>query len=199
MIIFIIFSSLFLISVITLTIFAICREIVYKKSLKAYVNSKKEENSTIEDIYIKPEDLTYSDILYGPYTQQTVQKETNDIRDIRSYIDYKYDPFIKIISTIAIIFLTIVIILTCIIGIFHVESKNNVGYNKYQSEYEVLNYRLKNQKDHILEDKELYNDVVTYNQIIRKEKIYCNNIWVNWYHDSSITKCNIIDLSQYGV
>lgn len=199
MIIFIIFCSLFLISNIILITFAICREVTYKKSLKAYVNSK-EEKKIDENIYITSEEMNLYDVLYGPYIQQTPQKNSGtDIRDIRSNVNHKYEPFIKLISTVVIVSLIIVMILTCLIGIYHVKSKNNIGYNKYKSEYEVLNYRLENQKDHILEDKELYNDIVNYNQIIRKEKIYCDNIWVNWYHDSSITKCDIIDLSQYGV
>lgn len=79
-----------------------------------------------------------------------------------------------------------------------VATSRELDYIQTQSQYEVLIYRVENQKDHILEDIELYNDIVEYNTAIRKKQKLINSKWIGIFYDKSIAKCKEIDLSAFG-
>lgn len=72
------------------------------------------------------------------------------------------------------------------------------AYMRNQMKYEVLMIRIENQKDHVLEDVELYNDIVVYNTTIQKEQKLLDSKWVGIFHDQSIAKCKEIDLSAFS-
>lgn len=79
-----------------------------------------------------------------------------------------------------------------------VGEKYDKEYIKMNSQYEVLMYRIENQKDHILEDTELYNSIVEYNTTVRKEQRLVNSKWIGIFYDKSIAKCKEIDLSAFS-
>lgn len=79
-----------------------------------------------------------------------------------------------------------------------VGTTRELDYIQTQSQYEVLIYRVENQKDHVLEDVELYNDIVEYNTAIRKKQKLIDSKWVGIFYDKSIAKCKEIDLSAFG-
>lgn len=78
------------------------------------------------------------------------------------------------------------------------ETLKEHAYITYQTEYEILMYRIENQKDHVLEDTELYNAIVEYNTTIRYEQKLIKSKWVGIFHDQSIAKCKEIDLSAFS-
>lgn len=79
-----------------------------------------------------------------------------------------------------------------------VGTTRELDYIQTQSQYEVLIYRVENQKDHVLEDVELYNDIVEYNTAIRKKQKLIDSKWVGIFYDKSIAKCKEIDLSAFS-
>lgn len=76
--------------------------------------------------------------------------------------------------------------------------KHDKAYIEMNSQYEVLMYRLENQKDHVLEDTELYTSIVEYNTTVRREQKLVESKWVGLFHDKSIAKCKGIDLSVFN-
>lgn len=56
---------------------------------------------------------------------------------------------------------------------------------EHMAEREVLVYRLENQKDHVLEDVELYQDITAFNSQIYYAKSVDTNPWINWFVDRS--------------
>lgn len=76
--------------------------------------------------------------------------------------------------------------------------KHDRAYIAMNSEYEVLMYRLENQKDHVIEDTELYNSIVEYNATVRIEQRLVASKWIGIFHDKSIMKCKEIDLSAFS-
>jgi len=88
--------------------------------------------------------------------------------------------------------------LCVIIAVAKVEEKYERGYIEKQTEYEVLIYRIENQKDHVLEDTELYSSVLEYNKAIRYAQKAINSKWIGIFQDKSVAKCKEIDLSAFG-
>lgn len=80
----------------------------------------------------------------------------------------------------------------------NVGTTRELAYIQNQSQYEVLIYRIENQKDHVLEDVELYNDIVEYNTAIRKKTKLIDSKWIGIFYDKSIAKCKEIDLSAFS-
>lgn len=62
------------------------------------------------------------------------------------------------------------------------------------AEREILVYRLDNQKDHVLEDVELYQDITNFNSQIYYAKSVDTNPWINWFVDRSWACIEPIDL-----
>lgn len=100
-------------------------------------------------------------------------------------------------------FAMVVLIVSLIVaGGFAIGAKVGTKYDKayieMNSQYEVLVHRLENQSDHILEDTELYNDIVEYNTTVRQEKKLLDSKWIGIFYDKSIMKCKEIDLSAFS-
>lgn len=64
----------------------------------------------------------------------------------------------------------------------------------HEAEREVLVYRLDNQQHHIVEDMELYEDVLSFNSSITRAKTFDDNIWVGWFVDRSWADVEPIEL-----
>lgn len=70
---------------------------------------------------------------------------------------------------------------------------------KYQEalyEKEVIEYRIEHQDDNIVGNELLYNDIVEFNNMLRKSKLYSNNIWINWFANDKIAKIEYIDYKK---
>ena len=64
----------------------------------------------------------------------------------------------------------------------------------HEAEREVLLYRLDNQQHHIVEDMELYEDILSFNSSITRAKTFDDNIWVGWFIDRSWADVEPIEL-----
>lgn len=70
---------------------------------------------------------------------------------------------------------------------------------KYQEalyEKEVIEYRIEHQDDNIVGNELLYDDIVEFNNMLRKTKLYSNNIWLNWFANDKIAKIEYIDYKK---
>ena len=98
------------------------------------------------------------------------------------YLDYALTDFVIPILLIASIIPTIFL---CICG-FSISYAENMKYESKMAEREMLVYRLENQSNDAL----LYGDIVEFNNWIRTNKLWAENIWTNIYN---YQKCKSIE------
>lgn len=69
--------------------------------------------------------------------------------------------------------------------------------NDYQNalyEKEVLEYRLEKEKNNVVGNELLYNDIVEFNNGLRNEKIWSANPWTNWFNNKKIATIDYIEI-----
>lgn len=98
------------------------------------------------------------------------------------------------------VFLTIFTILFLVlVGSCIAETKINEDIN-YQStlyEKEVIEYRIDNMSDNIVGNEMLYNDVVEFNNELRRIKKWANNPWVNLFYNQKIASIDYIEIGSF--
>ena len=102
----------------------------------------------------------------------------------------------EMIIFISIVLITIGIILLAIFGAM--AGANAVSYDlDYQNvlhEKEMLEYRIEHMEDNITGNEMLYNDIVEFNNELRREKKWANNPWTNWFYNKNIASLDYIEL-----
>lgn len=102
----------------------------------------------------------------------------------------------EMITFISIALITIGIILLAIFGMM--AGCNAVSYDlDYQNflhEKEMLEYRIEHMEDNITGNEMLYNDIVEFNNELRREKKWANNPWTNWFYNKNIASLDYIEL-----
>lgn len=86
------------------------------------------------------------------------------------------------------------VLLGCVICIMTVQIPAENDYQKMLYEKEVLEYRIENEDSNIVGNELLYNDIVEFNNELRNEKYYANNLWVNWFHNAKIADIDYIEI-----
>ena len=81
----------------------------------------------------------------------------------------------------------------CIIGILTIHVPKEIDYQNALYEKEVIEYRIENIDENLVGNEFLYNDVVTFNNELRKVKMHTNNLWVNWFWNEKIATIDYID------
>lgn len=64
----------------------------------------------------------------------------------------------------------------------------------HETERKVLVFRLENQQQHIVEDIELYGDILEFNSNVAHARVHDNNLWTNWFVDRSWAAVEPIEL-----
>jgi hypothetical protein len=90
------------------------------------------------------------------------------------------------------------ILLGCTIVIMTVQIPAENDYQKMLYEKEVLEYRIENEENNIVGNELLYNDIVEFNNALRDEKYYADNLWVNWFHNAKIAEIDYIEIPGYN-
>lgn len=113
------------------------------------------------------------------------------------HIVIKYYPSENFYVTTA--FLTIFTILFSVfVGSCIAETKINedIDYQSALYEKEVIEYRIDNMSDNIVGNEMLYNDVVEFNNELRRIKKWANNPWVNLLYNQKIASIDYIEIGR---
>lgn len=95
-----------------------------------------------------------------------------------------------VISGIAMIF--------CIAFIIDANAGKEIAYQNALYEKEVIEYRIDNMDKNIVGNELLYNDIVEFNNALRRVKQWANNPWTTWFVNGKIADINYIDFKLEG-
>lgn len=112
----------------------------------------------------------------------------------RRKISWSIRDTLESIGIALIIIGTITSIFTCALIV-----SNAIGYElNYQNalhEKEMLEYRIEHMEENITGNEMLYNDIVEFNNELRAEKKWANNLWTNWFNNKDIASLDYIELN----
>lgn len=80
--------------------------------------------------------------------------------------------------------------------ILHVKINEDIDYQSALYEKEVIEYRIDNMSDNIVGNEMLYNDVVEFNNELRRIKKWANNPWVSWFYNQKIASIDYIEIGE---
>ena len=81
-------------------------------------------------------------------------------------------------------------------NILHVKINEDIDYQSALYEKEVIEYRIDNMSDNVVGNEMLYNDVVEFNNELRRTKKWANNPWVNWFYNQKIAFIDYIEIGE---
>lgn len=101
-------------------------------------------------------------------------------------------------GAVGIVVLTAGIVLTLVLGTYAVVVAAKVGIGtEYQNmlfERETIVYRIDKEKENIVGNEMLYNNIVEFNNKVRAEKNGVDNWWLSWFFNKDIAKIEYIEL-----
>ena len=59
---------------------------------------------------------------------------------------------------------------------------------------QVIEYRLEKQDENLVGNELLFEDIVSYNNMLRQHKRFSNNCWLNWFYNDKIATIEYIEL-----
>ena len=71
-----------------------------------------------------------------------------------------------------------------------------LDYENKLYEKQVLEYRLEQVDDNITGNEMLYNDIVAFNNGLRRTKRLSNSPWTNWFFNKDIATIDYIEITQ---
>jgi hypothetical protein len=88
------------------------------------------------------------------------------------------------------------LLLICLVMIPVAQIPKEADYQATLNEKEVLEYRLENQEDNVLENSILYNDIVEFNNKVIMHKVNSNNLWINWFYNKKLGQIDTIEVKE---
>lgn len=80
--------------------------------------------------------------------------------------------------------------------ILRVKINEDIDYQSALYEKEVIEYRIDNMSDNVVGNEMLYNDVVEFNNELRRIKKWANNPWVNLFYNQKIASIDYIEIGE---
>ena len=68
-----------------------------------------------------------------------------------------------------------------------------VNYEKALYTKKTIEYRIEHQKDNIIGNELLYNDIVKFNNSLRNTKYWVDNPWTSWFNNDKIAQLDYIE------
>lgn len=91
---------------------------------------------------------------------------------------------------------SIVIFLFCGVIIFDMNAGKDIDYQNMLEERELIEYRIEDKGRNFVSDGKLYNDIVEFNDDIRKVKEGVNSPWTNWFYNDDIATIDYIEVEE---
>jgi hypothetical protein len=63
-------------------------------------------------------------------------------------------------------------------------------------ERELIEYRIEDKSGNFVSDGKLYNDIVEFNNSLRKVKEGANSPWTNWFYNDDIATIDYIEVEK---
>ena len=70
------------------------------------------------------------------------------------------------------------------------------NYQNNLDERELIEYRIEDKGRDFVSDGKLYNDIVEFNDDIRKVKKGANSLWTNWFYNDDIATIDYIEVEE---
>lgn len=114
-----------------------------------------------------------------------------------SFLFFAIDKFCfnEILDLIAILATAIgsAALLVCSLLAIKTVCTKNINFEKAAYEKEMLEYRLENQEENLVDGELLYNDILEFNNKLKSHKKYSKNLFTNWYYNDKIAEMDYID------
>lgn len=91
---------------------------------------------------------------------------------------------------------SIVILLSCGAVILDMNVGKDIDYQNMLDERELIEYRIEDKGRNFVSDGKLYNDIVEFNDDIRKVKKGANSLWTNWFYNDDIATIDYIEVEK---
>lgn len=108
--------------------------------------------------------------------------------------DYSSENFYA--TTILLTIFTIFFVVFVGACIAETEINEDIKYESALYEKEVIEYRIDNMSDNMVGNEMLYNDVVEFNNELRRIKKWANNPWVNLFYNQKIASIDYIEIGE---
>lgn len=91
---------------------------------------------------------------------------------------------------------SIVILSFCGAMIFDMNAGKDIDYQNMLEKRELIEYRIEDKGRNFVSDGKLYNDIVEFNNSLRKVKKGANSSWTNWFYNDDIATIDYIEVEK---
>lgn len=107
---------------------------------------------------------------------------------------YRYDDLNFVSTGGSVCFgVALIISVACIIGNY---ITMEIKYDNTLYEKQVLEYRLETKNENSIGNELLYNDIVEFNNELRRVKKYANSPWTSWFNNPKIAAIDYIEILE---
>lgn len=89
----------------------------------------------------------------------------------------------------------LVLIVCSVLAIITAATKDKV-YQDMLYQRKVLEYRLSHEEENTIGNELLYSDIVEFNNELRSDKTYSDNIWINWFFNDKVATIDYIEIQE---
>lgn len=93
-------------------------------------------------------------------------------------------------------FIGVLVLMVCsVLAIITAATKDKV-YQDMLYQRKVLEYRLSHEEENTIGNELLYSDIVEFNNELRSDKTYSDNIWINWFFNDKVATIDYIEIQE---
>lgn len=89
----------------------------------------------------------------------------------------------------------VVLVILSVLAIIAAATKDKV-YQDMLYQRKVLEYRLSHEEENTIGNELLYSDIVEFNNELRSDKTYSDNIWINWFFNDKVATIDYIEIQE---
>lgn len=90
----------------------------------------------------------------------------------------------------------IIVLLFCCAMILGMNVGKDIDYQNMLEKRELIEYRIEDKGRNLVSDGKLYNDIVEFNNNLRKVKKGANSSWTNWFYNDDIATIDYIEVER---
>lgn len=80
--------------------------------------------------------------------------------------------------------------------ILGMNTDKDIDYQNMLKKRELIEYRIEDKGRNFVSDGKLYNDIVEFNNSLRKVKEGANSSWTNWFYNDDIATIDYIEVEK---
>lgn len=106
-----------------------------------------------------------------------------------------YNDWADFIGMMLVIIMTLTLSISSI-AVIGTQINKEVTYQNKIYEKEMLEYRIYNMEEDVVGNEMLYNDIVEFNNELRKVKKWANNPFTNWFYVKEVATIDYVKLDE---